>query len=120
MLFYLGGCGYMGLEVLWRGWSHGSMFLAGGICFLLVGHLGELAQPLPPLGRAVVGAGIITMVELAAGLACNRNYQVWDYRNMPCNLWGQICPQFCLLWILLALAAGGLYRTMDRAMAHYK
>ena len=37
MLFYLGGCAYMGLELLWRGRSHGSMFLLGGFCFLLIG-----------------------------------------------------------------------------------
>ena len=109
VLFYLGGCVYMGLEVLWRGWSHGSMFLAGGICFLLIGHLGELKPALPVPGRMLLGAGIITIVELEAGLLFNRGYQVWDYRDQPGNFLGQICPAFTLLWIPVALAAIVLY-----------
>ena len=50
VLFYLGGCAYMGLELLWRGRSHGSMFVAGGTCFLLIGHLNHVRPrlPLPP------------------------------------------------------------------------
>ena len=97
------------LELLWRGWTHGTMFLAGGLCFTLIGHLGEIPDPLPLPGRALAGAGIITMVELGAGLLFNRGYQVWDYRKVPGNLWGQICPLFSLLWIPVALGAMGLY-----------
>ena len=41
-LFYLGGMCYAGLELLWRGFSHGSMFVLGGICFVLVGNLKRL------------------------------------------------------------------------------
>ena len=99
LLFYLGGCAYLGLELLWRGWSHGSMFLAGGICFLLIGHLNEVEPRLPLWGQALAGAGIITMVELAFGLAVNRDFAVWDYRGMPLNFLGQICLPFTLLWI---------------------
>ena len=40
VLWYLGGMAYTGMELLWRGWSHSSMFAAGGTCFLLIGHLG--------------------------------------------------------------------------------
>ncbi|MBQ7800884.1 MAG: hypothetical protein IJ375_01005 [Oscillospiraceae bacterium] len=113
VLFYLGGCAYLGIELLWRGWSHGSMFLAGGTCFLLIGHLGELEPALPVPGRMLLGAGIITMVELAAGLLFNRGYGVWDYRGMPGNLWGQICPGYSLLWVPVALAAMVLYDALN-------
>lgn len=116
VLFYLGGCAYVGLELLWRGWSHGSMFVAGGICFLLIGHLGEVEPRLPLPLRAVAGGLIITMVELGAGLAVNRQYQVWDYRSQPGNLWGQICPMFTLLWIPVALAAILLYDRLEMKM----
>ena len=110
LLFYLGGCAYMVLELLWRGWTHGSMFLAGGLCFLLIG---EMPGPLPLPARGVLGALVITAVELGMGLAVNRSYQVWDYRGIPGNLWGQICPLFTLLWIPAALAAAGMYRFLD-------
>ena len=114
VLFYLGGCVYMALEVLWRGWSHGSMFLAGGVCFLLIGHLGEMKPALPVPVRMLTGAGIITMVEMAAGQQFNREYRVWDYRGQPGNFLGQICPAFSLLWVPVALAAIVLYDRVAR------
>jgi len=117
LLFTAGGCGYMGLELLWRGWSHGSMFLAGGCCFLLLGRLRSAEPRLPLPLRAVTGAGIITMVELAAGLIANRGYTVWDYRNQPFNFCGQICLLYSLLWIPVGLGAMGLYGLLDRQLS---
>lgn len=116
VLFYLGGCAYMTLELLWRGWSHGSMFLAGGLCFLLIGHLNEVRPRLPLPLRAAAGALIVTTVELGMGLVVNRSYQVWDYRDQPGNFLGQVCPVFSLLWIPVALLALGLYGLLDKAL----
>lgn len=113
LLFCIGGGAYVGLELLWRGYSHISMFAAGGVCFLLIGQLGQVQPVLPWPLRAVIGAGIITMVELAAGLLVNQHYQIWDYRGRPGNFMGQICPAFTLLWIPVALMAMGLYRWLD-------
>ena len=113
-LFALGGAGYVGMELLWRGRSHVSMFLAGGVCLLLIGHLEEVRPKLPFPLRILAGAGIITMVELAAGLVFNRRYTVWDYRNVPFNYMGQICLPFCLLWIPISALAGKLYLLLDK------
>ena len=114
LLFTLGGCGYVGLELLWRGWSHGSMFLAGGTVFLLLGKLQRTQPRLPLPLRAVVGAGIITTVELAAGLLFNRDYRVWDYRQMPYNFLGQICLSYSLLWIPVSFGAIWLHRLLEQ------
>lgn len=114
VLFYLGGMIYTGLELCWRGWSHGSMFLLGGLCFLLIGFLGKVPQPLPRLPRAVVGAGIVTMLELGCGLLVNRQYQVWDYRQERFNFCGQICLPFTVLWVGVSLAAIVLYELLER------
>ena len=92
------------------------MFLAGGLCFLLIGHLNRVEPRLPLPLRALVGAGIVTMVELGAGMAVNRSYQVWDYRDQPGNFMGQICPVFTALWIPLSLAAALLFDRMDRGI----
>ena len=116
VLFYLGGCGYLGIELLYRGRTDSSMFVAGGLCFLLVGKLNRVKPLLPRIPRAMVGALVITMVELGMGLAVNRDYRVWDYRDQPGNFLGQICPQFTLLWIPLALAAGYLYDFLDEKL----
>ena len=113
-LFSIGGSAYVGLELLWRGRSHISMFGAGGLCFLLLGRLEK--QPLPLVLRAAAGAGIITAVELGTGLLVNRDYRVWDYREVPGNFKGQICPVFTALWVPVSLGAMGLYRWLDRSI----
>lgn len=109
VLFYIGGTVYMLVEFAFRGWSHGSMFLAGGTCFLLLGKLMRLQPRLPLIPRVLLGAVVITAVELAAGLLVNREYRVWDYRNTPFNFYGQICLPFSLLWIPIAFGAMELY-----------
>ena len=89
------------------------MFLAGGSCFLLLGKLNHTQPRLCLPLRAVAGTGIITGVELATGLLANRDYSVWDYRNMPMNYHGQICLPFCLLWLPISLGAMLLYDILD-------
>ena len=114
ILFSLGGLGYVLLELLWRGRSHISMFLAGGASLLLIGGLNHAQPKLPLPLRAVAGAGIITMVELAAGLLFNRDYGVWDYRDQWGNYMGQICPLFSLLWVLLAALLLLIYDPLEK------
>lgn len=117
LIFLAGGTAYFGLELLWRGRSHISMFAAGGLCLLLIGHLGEIEPKLPLPLRVILGTGIITMVELGMGLLVNRSYRVWDYRELPGNLWGQICPTFCLLWLPLSWLAVVVYDRIKKAIA---
>ena len=106
----------MVVELLWRGRSHVSMFIAGGLCLLLIGHLGEVEPKFPPVMRALLGVGIITMVELGMGLLVNRGYAVWDYRHLPGNFMGQICPQFALLWLPLSWLAVVVYEKMKKLL----
>ena len=91
ILFYLGGSAYFILELLWRGRSHGSMFLLGGTCFLLIGKLSRLLRRIPLAMQLILSAGLITALELLTGQIVNRNHQIWDYRRMPCNYHGQVC-----------------------------
>ena len=116
VLFYAGGAAYLILELLYRGRSHGSMFLAGGTCFLLIGRLNRAVPRMPLPARAAVGALIVTMVEFGAGLLVNREYGVWDYRDQPGNLMGQICPLFTALWVPLSLLAIFLYDSMESGL----
>ena len=110
VLFYIGGLAYMTLEFIWRGRSHGSMFLLGGLCFCIVGRLGKR---LHPAAAELVGAVVITALELATGLLVNRNFAVWDYRATPLNYLGQICLPFTLLWIPISILAMLLYRWLN-------
>ena len=108
----MGGGMYVGLELLWRGRSHISMFAAGGICFLLLGWLRRFPGPV----RIALGPVVITAVELATGLLVNRDFSVWDYRGSPGNFLGQICPVYSLLWLPVSLAAMALYPRMERLL----
>jgi uncharacterized membrane protein len=110
-LFYLGGGAYMILEFLWRGRSHYSMFLLGGICFLMLGQLQK--TPLPLAIRTVLGAAGITVLELATGLLVNRDHTVWDYRHMPLQFAGQVCLPYSLLWIPVSFVGMLLYRLAE-------
>ena len=120
-LFTVGGSAYVGLELLYRGRSHVSMFGAGGVCFLLLGQLRK--KPLPGAVKVGVGAGMITLVELTTGLLVNRDHAVWDYRGLPGNFLGQICPMFTALWVPLSAAAMGLYgfaeKELDKLVQKY-
>ncbi len=111
--FALGGGAYVGLELLWRGRSHPSMFAAGGVSFLLLGKIRETSLPL--WIKPVAGSAVITAVELGTGLLLNRQYQIWDYRAVPGNFKGQICLPFSLLWIPVSLLGMGLYGLAEKA-----
>lgn len=116
LLAYLGGMSYATVELLWRGRTHGSMFALGGICFLLIGKLGQVRRPLPIPARMIVAALLVTTLELGCGLLVNRDWSVWDYRQMPLNYHGQICLPYTLLWMPASLAAIILYDKLDAAV----
>ena len=104
-LFMTGGALYFLFETLWRGYSHWTMFVLGGLCFVLVGGLNEfLPWEMPLLHQMLLGGLIITIGELLTGIVVNLwlGWNVWDYSLLPGNLWGQICPQYSLLWVLLS------------------
>ena len=108
ILMSLGGLLYIGLELLWRGHTHWTMFVLGGICFFLIGCVNEVIPWCVPLWKqAVIGAGIITSLEFLTGLVVNRllGWNVWDYSGTPLNVLGQICVPYMLLWIPVAVAA---------------
>lgn len=107
VLFYLGGMLYIALELLWRGWSHGSMFVVGGLCFLLIGGIDAVFPDMPLLIQSVLGACLVTALELISGLILNLwlGMGVWDYSYLPLNLMGQVCMAYFFLWILVSLLA---------------
>lgn len=115
-LFCLGGSAYTALELVWRGRSHGSMFALGGLCFLLLGRLNQALHRLWLPLRAVCGAGAVTVMELLAGLVCNRDHRVWDYSARPLNFRGQVCLLYSVLWIPVSMAGMALYALADKKL----
>ena len=111
-LFTVGGLGYTGIEMVWRGRSHLSMFAVGGLCFLLIGKIHDRYQNKPLLGRCALCSLAVTAVELVSGciLNCWLKLDVWDYSHKRCNVWGQVCLLYTLLWLILSAFALPLYR----------
>lgn len=105
ILFVLGGLAYGALEICWRGYTHWSMLLAGGICFLTMFEIYTSFPNLNLLERALIGASLITSVEFVFG--CIFNYwlkmNIWDYSDKKFNLMGQICLMYSVLWGLLSI-----------------
>lgn len=107
-LFLTGGFAYGAVENLSRGYSHISMFIAGGICFILIGLLNETTHcDLSIISQMSISAIIITMIEFVAGVIVNiwLKLNVWDYSNMPFNIMGQVCLPYTVIWFLLSFIA---------------
>ncbi|OUQ17717.1 putative ABC transporter permease [Lachnoclostridium sp. An138] len=103
-----GGLLYIILELVWRGHSHWTMFVLGGLCFALIGIINELIPWCMPLWKqALIGTVIITGLEFLTGCIVNLwlGWNVWDYSDMPLNLLGQICVPYILLWVPVSLIA---------------
>lgn len=110
ILFIIGGAIYYMIEVCHRGWSHWTMFLLGGLCFIIVGYENEYILDtyhveLPLLPQMVSGCILITTLELVVGYIVNirLGWKIWDYSNEPFNFLGQICLGASLAWFGLSL-----------------
>lgn len=101
ILFLIGGIAYVGIELLWRGYSHWTMFILGGLCFICCGLLNEIIPWEMVLSKQMLmGAVIVTLLEFLTGMIVNvkLGWNVWDYSNLPLNICGQICPIFFIAW----------------------
>lgn len=108
ILFLIGGIGYSSIEILWRGFTHWSMFVLGGLCFLLMSRLSVwCCEKLPFWFCCFVSTLLITGLEFVTGCIVNLalGWNVWSYNNEPLNLLGQICLGFSSLWFLLSIPA---------------
>lgn len=104
-LISTGGMVYYNFEIFYRGFSHVSMFICGGLSFYCIGLLNEtkkvkLSFPM----QMFLGSLIITGFELITGYIVNirMGLQVWDYSALPMNYRGQICLIFSVIWFFLS------------------
>lgn len=107
-LFAVGGLLYYLIEILWRGYSHLSMFVLGGICFVLIGLINEfLSWDMPLWKQMLIASLVVTVAEFVAGAILNiwLVLDIWNYSNLRFNLLGQISLGYSALWFLLSLPA---------------
>ena len=128
ILALIGGVIYAALEMLCRGYTHWTMVILGGVCFVAVGLLNEVIPWEMPLAvQMLCGCIIITALEFGCGCIVNvwLGWQVWDYSAEWGNLLGQICPKFSVIWYFVSLIAILLddylrYWLFDEQKPHYK
>lgn len=104
LVFSTGGVLYYTIEILWRGYSHWTMALLSGICYIFIYLVGRNHPNIPILLYCIIGSLIITTGELITGEIVNKwlGWGVWDYSNLPLNFDGQICALFSFFWCLLS------------------
>lgn len=108
ILFFIDGSIYLILELLFRGYSHISMFILGGICGVLVGGLNNwYTWDMSLIKQMILSGFIITALEFCTGYIVNirLGLNVWDYSDLPFNISGQVCLYFSLAWTGLSLVA---------------
>lgn len=110
-MFLVGSLIYSLLEIVFRGFTHWTMTLLGGISGAML-YAVAADRRCPLLLQGIAGALLITAAEMVTGVFANLifRWNVWDYTNMPLNLYGQICLPFTLLWLLLSFPAIWLCR----------
>ena len=106
----IGSVGYSAIEVLWRGFTHWTMALTGGVVFSVMAPVRKSLQGVSWVQRCVAGSALITTAEFIVGCVVNLHYGlgIWDYSRERFNLLGQVCAKYAALWFLLAAPAMGL------------
>lgn len=115
-VYLFGSALYGGIELLYRGYTHWTMLVLGGLCFSVMYLLSGTA--LPFMARLVLSALSITVLELGTGCVVNiiLGWHVWDYSSQPLNFLGQICPVYSFIWLLLSVPGMSLCRFWRRAL----
>ena len=118
MVFFTGALGYGLIEILYRGWTHWSMVLTGGVCFSGLYAINRRMRGRPLPLRCLAGTGLITAAEYAVGMLVNKRLRlnVWDYSHLRGNLNGQICPRFCAAWFALCAPAFRLCDLLEKRL----
>jgi len=113
--FVMGGVLYGAIETLWRGRTHWTMLVLGGICFSLI-YLIASRSRLGRVRQVLLCAAVVTTLEFVTGAVVNvaLGWGVWDYSDRPYNLCGQICLQYFLYWLALCVPGCVLARLLRR------
>ena len=104
LIFLIGAIGYCLLELLWRGYTHPSMGIAGGVCLIGIYYINIFLRNHSRFLRSIICSIMITATELLFGIILNQilNLNIWDYSDLPFNFMGQICIQFSIAWFVIS------------------
>lgn len=95
--------GYLSLQ----GFSSLWMGLVGGFLLILLGKLNEIDGfhfNIPMIYQSLIGCGLVTLIELFSGYILNIvcGFHLWNYLNLPLNLFGQIDIFHSIAWFIIS------------------
>ena len=106
-MYSAGSVIYAATEVAFRGHTHWTMVITGGICAMLLHLENKRLRKRKLYFRCLIGSATITALEFVVGCLVNRllNWNVWSYSDRFLNIYGQICPLFSVFWFFLCIPA---------------
>lgn len=123
ILFLVGYCVYIAIEVTFRNYSFPLMGIVGAISFILIDRINEVMPwDTDLIIQSVIGSLIVTVFELIVGegLKFFNQPPMWDYSSLPLNFDGVICLPFSLVWVLLSAIAILLADAINYYLLHEK
>ena len=90
------------------------MFVLGGVALTFCSFQGEVMHWSEPMWIQIIRAVLfLTSLEFMTGIICNKwlKIGIWDYRDQPFQLCGQICLPFVVMFsglLCLAIVLGGV------------
>jgi len=114
-IFMTGAILYTLIEIAYRGYSHWSMTLTGGVCLMSLYKFYVINKGKSIVLYAFVGMLMITLIEFYVGIIVNimLGWNVWDYSNMKWDVLGQICPFYSFIWFILSMVSVYIFRFFD-------
>ena len=97
-LWTLGGCLYYSFEILFRGFSHWSMFVLGGISLLFCTRQGQMVKWEDPMWVQILRCTLfVVSLEFITGIIVNKwlGLYIWDYTDQPLQLFRTDLSPFC-------------------------
>ena len=103
-----GGCLYVFIEYLFRGFSSPIMFLLAFFVSQLLMILNDTVLTYDDYYeiQVIYGTFICVIFEWLFGVLFNSNFNIWDYRNLPFTfhfLNDQVNLIFCLAWLFICM-----------------
>lgn len=108
ILFLMFGLIYYCIEILWRGYSHWTMIIIGGICGYFSSAQNRRTEWIVPFWRQVLRVDLFVLAcEFVFGFILNiiLGLHIWDYSALPYNIMGQVCLPYAILWLPLCAFA---------------
>lgn len=102
---WFSGCVYVAIEMLYRGYSHYSMFWLAFVVGIVMASLNNwFTFDMPFELQVLISTAVATLAEFITGSIVNQNFEIWDYSN----LWGTFANGQCNIifvgaWMLISI-----------------